>query len=349
MFRYIFYFCDSIFTMTKSQKYTQLFTQFSSLNALIIGDVMLDAYLWGNVERISPEAPVPIVQVYKRANRLGGAANVALNIKALGANPIICSVIGDDIQAQAFYALLNEAYISNEGIIKSKNRITTTKFRVIGNNAQMLRVDEETLTNLSTEEEALFIERIKKIIQTTKIDVIVFQDYDKGVISKSVINKIMKLVKGTIPIAVDPKHKNFFYYKNVDLFKPNLKELQEATHSHFDKKDLQSLQSEVEKLQSQLNVKQLFTTLSDQGVFISELENNAFKSTFVPAHKRSISDVSGAGDTVISVAALCLALKQDKKTIAEVSNLAGGLVCEELGVIPINKEKLLKETLKIYG
>lgn len=335
--------------MTKTQKYTQLFEQFSSLKALIVGDVMLDAYLWGNVERISPEAPVPIVQVYKRANRLGGAANVALNIKALGAEPIICSVIGDDNQSQAFFNLLDEANISNEGLIKSKKRITTTKFRVIGNSAQMLRVDEETLTNLLAEEETLLIDRIKKIIHSTKIDVLIFQDYDKGVISKSVINKIIKLVNGKIPIAVDPKHKNFFFYKNVDLFKPNLKELQEATHSQFDKKDIQSLEFEVQKLQTQLNVKQLFTTLSEQGVYISEQENNIFNSAFVPAHLRSIADVSGAGDTVISVAALCLALKQDKKTLAEISNLAGGLVCEELGVIPINKEKLLKETLKIYG
>ncbi|MBN1650284.1 MAG: hypothetical protein JW857_03080, partial [Bacteroidales bacterium] len=188
--------------MTKSQEYIQLFEQFSSLKALIIGDVMLDAYLWGNVERISPEAPVPIVQVFKRANRLGGAANVALNIKALGAEPIICSVIGDDIQSHSFFTLLDEANISSEGIVKSKNRITTTKFRVIGNNAQMLRVDEETLTNLSAEEETLFIDRIKKIIQRTKIDVVIFQDYDKGVISKSVINKIMKLIKGEVPVAV---------------------------------------------------------------------------------------------------------------------------------------------------
>jgi rfaE bifunctional protein kinase chain/domain len=335
--------------MTDTQKYTQLFERFSSLKVLIIGDVMIDAYLWGAVERISPEAPVPIVQVNRRANRLGGASNVALNIKALGAEPIMCSVIGNDKQADTFQDLLVEANISDVGIVRSKNRVTTTKFRIIGNNAQMLRVDEEIDNELIAEDQVLFIDRIQEIIRNNKIDVIIFQDYDKGVISKNVFEETHKLIAGKIPITVDPKRRNFFHYSGVDLFKPNLKELQEATNSQFDKKDVKSLQIEVQKLQKQLNAKHLFTTLSEQGVFISEQTNGTFDSELIPAHIRSIADVSGAGDTVISVASLCLALKTDKKVLAELSNLAGGLVCEELGVIPVNKEKLLKETIKIYG
>jgi len=335
--------------MTDIQKIARLFEQFSSLKVLIIGDVMIDSYIWGDVDRISPEAPVPIVQVNKRANRLGGAANVALNIKALGAEPIICSVIGDDNQSATFLDLLNKENITSEGIVKSKNRITTTKFRVIGNNAQMLRVDEEMNESLVVEDQNLFFERIKYILQHSKIDVVIFQDYDKGVICKPIIDRIQTLINSTIPIAVDPKRRNFFNYSSVDLFKPNLKELQEAINSHFDKKDTQKLTEEIETLQKKLNVKYLFTTLSDQGVYISENSNGNFKSSLIPAHVRSIADVSGAGDTVISVASLCLALKTDKKILAELSNLAGGLVCEEAGVIPVNKEKLLKETLKIYG
>ncbi len=335
--------------MTDIQKIARLFEQFSSLKVLIIGDVMIDSYIWGDVDRISPEAPVPIVQVNKRANRLGGAANVALNIKALGAEPIICSVIGDDIQSATFLDLLDKENITTEGIVKSKNRITTTKFRVIGNNAQMLRVDEEMNESLVVEDQNLFFERIKYILQHSKIDVVIFQDYDKGVICKPIIDRIQTLINSTIPIAVDPKRRNFFNYSSVDLFKPNLKELQEAINSHFDKKDTQKLTEEIETLQKKLNVKYLFTTLSDQGVYISENSNGNFKSSLIPAHVRSIADVSGAGDTVISVASLCLALKTDKKILAELSNLAGGLVCEEAGVIPVNKEKLLKETLKIYG
>lgn len=335
--------------MTKSQEYSQLFDQFSQLKALIVGDVMIDAYLWGKVERISPEAPVPIVQVNKRANRLGGAANVALNIKALGAEPILCSVIGNDKQAETFLDLLSEENISAKGIVKSDERVTTTKFRVIGNNAQMLRVDEEIDTSLSSSDQQNLLNRIADILSKNQIDVIIFQDYDKGVLSAEVIKQIQQLNTKHIPIAVDPKKRNFFAFKNVDLFKPNLKELQEATHQSFHKSDSVRLKDTVEQLQLELNSKYLFTTLSELGVYISERQNNSFDALHIPAHHRSIADVSGAGDTVISTAALCLALKTDPKTLAELSNLAGGLVCEEVGVIPVNKEKLLKETIQIYG
>lgn len=334
--------------MTDFQGFSKLFEQFNSLKVLIIGDVMIDSYLWGKVNRISPEAPVPIVEVKKRANRLGGAANVALNIKALGAEPILCSVIGNDNQANTFLKLLADEKITSEGIIQSQNRITSTKFRVIGNNAQMLRVDEEMLDDLNEQEQFDLNTKIKEIISKNKIDVIVFQDYDKGVISKIIIEKTKEL-NNNIPIAVDPKKKNFFHYTDIDLFKPNLKELQEATNSQFEKKDFIRLKEEVEKLQKKLNSKNIFTTLSEQGVYISESKDGAYLSELIPAHRRSITDVSGAGDTVISVAALCLALKTDKKLLAELSNLAGGLVCEELGVFPVNKEKLLKEAIKIYG
>lgn len=335
--------------MKDTQKYTQLFEQFSSLKVLIIGDVMIDAYLWGKVERISPEAPVPIVQVHKRANRLGGAANVALNIKALGAEPILCSVIGDDQHADTFLELLNAENITSEGIIKSKNRVTTTKFRVIGNKAQMLRVDEEMDTELNDTDRTALLHRINHIIRSKNIDVVIYQDYDKGVISKILIEETKKLLNGNIPVAVDPKRRNFFHFEGVDLFKPNLKELQEATNNYFDKTDFASLKKQVQKLQNNLHAKWLFTTLSEQGVYISEQTNSNYSQEHVPAHIRSIADVSGAGDTVISTAALCLALGTDKKLLAEISNLAGGLVCEEVGVIPINKEKLLNETIKIYG
>jgi len=335
--------------MKNNPDYEQLFNKFSKLKVLIIGDVMIDAYLWGKVERISPEAPVPIVQVNRRANRLGGAANVALNIRAMGAEPFLCSVIGNDYQANLFLDLLKTDNINQDGILKSDDRVTTTKFRVIGNSAQMLRVDEEIVKELSQEDQTQFIKKIEQLIKVNAIDVVIFQDYDKGVLNKHIIEKLMLLFKGKIPVAVDPKKKNFFHYKGVDLFKPNLKELQDATNSYFDKKDIDRLKQEVEKLQNKLQAKIFFTTRSEQGVYVNEMEKVGFSSEIIPAHVRSIADVSGAGDTVISIAALGLALKTDKKILAELSNLAGGLVCEELGVIPIDKEKLLKETIKIYG
>jgi rfaE bifunctional protein kinase chain/domain len=326
----------------------KLFKSFNSLNVLIIGDVMVDSYLWGNVERISPEAPVPIVSVKSRENRLGGAANVALNIKALGANPILCSVIGDDHKGREFIELLKEQKMETSGIIVSARRITTTKFRVIGNKMQMLRVDEETDKPLDERDQKTFFRSFDKIIRTKKIDVIIFQDYDKGVISEELIGHIVNIAtKKKVPVAVDPKKRNFKAYRNVTLFKPNLKELKEGLNIDCDSKDENQLKKAVAQLNQLLKAKMILLTLSEDGVFL-EYKLNGEKSTrILPSHVRSISDVSGAGDTVISVAALCLALKVDPPILAAVSNLAGGLVCEKPGVVPIDKKQLLQETLML--
>lgn len=332
----------------QNEEIIQLFESFNHLNVLIIGDVMVDSYLWGDVERISPEAPVPIVSVKSRENRLGGAANVALNVKAMGANPILCSVVGKDQKGEEFIHLLREQQMLTQGIVQSASRITTTKFRVIGNKVQMLRVDEEVDSCLSKEDSEVFIARFNDILNKNKVDVIIFQDYDKGVITKNLIEKVVGIAaKHNIPIAVDPKKKNFINYKHVTLFKPNLKELKEGLNIEFDAKNKNKLQEAVSMLKSKLDASMVLLTLSEDGVFI-EFENNGEKGvTLLPSHVRSISDVSGAGDTVISVASLCLATKVDPAMLAAISNLAGGLVCEKIGVVPVDKQVLLTETFKL--
>ena len=331
-----------------NDKLTELFDSFNDLNVLIIGDVMVDSYLWGKVERISPEAPVPIVSVSKRENRMGGAANVALNIKSLGANPILCSVVGNDLKGTEFIQLLEKRKMETRGILKSNHRITTTKFRVIGNNVQMLRVDEETNKALHDDDIKDLYDKFQDIIQTKKIDVIIFQDYDKGVISPNLIDGIVKIanLKG-IPIVVDPKKKNFMAYKNVSLFKPNLKELKEGLNIDFDSGDIEELSAMASKLKGLLESRIIMVTLSEDGVFVDYSDESEQKSKLIPSHVRSISDVSGAGDTVISVASLCLARKTTPALLASLSNLAGGLVCEEVGVVPINKARLLREAMKL--
>jgi rfaE bifunctional protein kinase chain/domain len=209
--------------------YTAVFASFAQKNILIIGDVMLDAYLWGKVERISPEAPVPIVSVHKSEIRMGGAANVALNIQSMGAKPILCSVIGDDEKAAEFLARMELKKMDSSGIVRSSDRITTTKFRIIGNNMQMLRVDEENEKDLSQAEETALIEKIASIIEEKHIDAIILEDYDKGCLTKKVINYVIETAqKKNIIITVDPKKKNFKLYNNITLFKPNLKELCEG-------------------------------------------------------------------------------------------------------------------------
>lgn len=321
----------------------EIFDNFKKQKVLIIGDVMIDSYIFGSVDRISPEAPVPVVAVKERLDRLGGAANVALNIKAVGAEPILCSVIGNDSKAETFLQLLKKRELSEEGIIKSSSRITTTKFRVIGNSTQMLRVDEETDKEVSQAELSDVLRRIKTILQKHDIDVIIFQDYDKGVICKELIEKVLVLAKD-IPTVVDPKKRNFHHFKNTSLFKPNLKELREGINESFEAHESEKLKNAVEKMQKELNCNYFFTTLSEYGVMISKKEDNGnYIHHSIPAHVRNISDVSGAGDTVISLTALCLAQNLKAEEIAAISNLAGGLVCEEVGVVPINKEKLYKE------
>ncbi|MDQ3191352.1 MAG: bifunctional ADP-heptose synthase, partial [Bacteroidota bacterium] len=300
-----------------------IFLEFNKLKVLIIGDVMIDAYLWGNVNRISPEAPVPIVAVTKRENRLGGAANVALNIQAMGATPILCSVIGEDEKSILFLELLEKQNLSQRGILKNTERITTVKTRIIGNNHQMLRVDSENENENSNSSTLSLFEQIKSIVNQQKIDVIIFEDYDKGVITSDLIIKTVVLAKDKgIPIAVDPKKRNFMDYHEVTLMKPNIKELKEGLKIDFDHCSNEELFIAANQLREKLSLQFALITLSEKGVLASTNKEN----TIIPAHVRNIADVSGAGDTVISVAALCLALNLAPATIASLANLAGGLV-----------------------
>jgi rfaE bifunctional protein kinase chain/domain len=336
--------------MLTTELISHLFLGFNDKKIIIIGDVMIDSYLWGSVDRISPEAPVPIVAVEKRENRLGGAANVGLNIKSLGATPYLCSVIGNDLKGNEYIQLMNECDLPLDGIIQSNKRITTTKFRVIGNNTQMLRVDEEINTNLEKDEQSQLLNKITELINDKNIDAIIFQDYDKGVIDERLISSVVEIAnKKEIPVVVDPKKRNFLSYKNVSMFKPNLKEIKEGLNINFDVSNREETENAVSKLQEVLNAKIVLNTLSEYGIFVRWKEENEFKSEIIGAHLRNIADVSGAGDTVISVASLCLASNTNITNMAAISNLAGGLVCEEVGVVPIDKNKLQDEVNRLLS
>jgi len=323
-----------------SKAIDQLFERFTDLKVLVIGDVMIDAYLWGKVERISPEAPVPVITVTEREDRLGGAANVALNVAAMGANPIVCAIAGKDQKGESLANLLDKRGLSSKGIVYSGSRPTTVKSRVISGHQHIVRVDEESTRPLDTEEERLFLENLEIIIGKEKPDVVIFEDYNKGLLTPNVIARAIELCSDAgIPTAVDPKKANFFSYKGVTLFKPNLKELREGLKVEFDKKDQESLREAVEKLESEIHNRISLITLSEEGVYVKDGENE----NRITAHIRNISDVSGAGDTVISVAALCLAQNTNSAFLAALANLAGGLVCERVGVVPIDRDQLLKE------
>ena len=317
-----------------------IFEAFNQLKVLIIGDVMVDSYLWGKVDRISPEAPVPIVHVQQREKRLGGASNVAVNVQAMGATPLLCSVIGTDADGQDLLNLLQKNNLSAEGIIQSKSRTTTTKHRIISGSQHLLRIDSEVDYPIHADERKELINRIKLL--ALECQVIIFEDYDKGVISKELIEEIVTFAnKHHIPTVVDPKKRNFLNYAGVTLFKPNLKELREGLKIDFDSAQPEELQQAVRVLKEKLQLTSVLVTLSEKGVYIDFAE----QKHLIPAHIRQIADVSGAGDTVVSIAAICLALQLSPLFIAGLANLGGGLVCEYLGAVPINKQSLLEEAL----
>ncbi len=319
----------------------KIFDSFNALKVLIIGDVMLDSYIWGAVERISPEAPVPIINVKKKDFRLGGAANVALNISSLGATPILCALIGDDDDGKKLLQRMEERGMSKEGIVISDERPTTVKTRVIASHQHVVRVDEESDLEASTGEEQAMMEKITRLLP--QCQVVIFEDYDKGAINPSIIDKTVALaIQQNIPTIVDPKKRNFLAYKNVTLFKPNLKELREGLKIDVVASNQKQMELAAATLREKLQARGVMVTLSEHGIFI-DFENQKVK---LPAHQREIADVSGAGDTVVSVAALCTALKLEAKTIASLSNLAGGLVCQHVGVVPIDKNELMSEALK---
>ncbi|MFI5133750.1 MAG: bifunctional heptose 7-phosphate kinase/heptose 1-phosphate adenyltransferase [Chitinophagales bacterium] len=322
------------------EDFKKLFDSFVSLKVGVIGDVMLDTYIWGKVDRISPEAPVPVVTLDHKEYRIGGAGNVALNCHSLGSQVFILSVTGDDTEGLLLEELFNENIIDTSYLVKSKERITTNKTRIISRNQQMMRLDAEITNDLSSIDEKALLEKVQSFIATVDPDIIIFEDYNKGVLTEKVIAKVIGLCKQAgVITAVDPKRKNFFSYNGVDIFKPNLKEVKEGLNILFEEINQPLLQNVHAELENILHHHISFITLSDKGVFYRQ---NG-RSAIIPSHLRNIADVSGAGDTVIAVAALVYAASKNVHLMAEVANIAGGLVCEEVGTVAINKDKLLQE------
>ena len=326
--------------------FSKLFSAFGGIKAGVLGDIMLDTYLWGHVERISPEAPVPVVTLDRREHRIGGAGNVALNLASLGARVTTFGVIGKDPDGEALELLLTENGIDTSGQLKSHTRITTNKARVIGRNQQMMRLDSETTRDLTAAEEEELLRRIRVYLESEKPQVMIFEDYNKGVLTDRLIRETVALCRqhGVIT-AVDPKRKNFFSYEGVTIFKPNLKEVREGLHMALEEIELSALELVHGQLAERLQHEISFITLSEKGVFYDD----GRRAAIVPSHIRNIADVSGAGDTVIAVASLVYAATRDIALMAEVANIAGGLVCEEVGTVAISRDRLLAECGELLG
>lgn len=313
----------------------------SNLSALVVGDVMMDAYLFGKVERNSPEAPVPVVLMTGRDERAGGAANVARNVQALGAKVHLATVIGNDPAGIRLLELFKARGMGVEGCILSKGRPTTVKTRIIRDEAHMLRVDEETDEEISTELSASLLSSCISILDNKRIDVLIFEDYDKGVLTQTLISGLIgEAKKRKIPVAVDPKLKGFLNYRGVDLFKPNLKELREGLEQEVDIPE--GLPSAIGSLHEKIHPIVSLTTLGNFGMWV-HAPSEGVVNTHFPCRPSKVIDVSGAGDTVIATAALMLASGASPSQIAETANIAGGLVCEKSGVVTVDLKTLLSE------
>jgi rfaE bifunctional protein kinase chain/domain len=296
--------------------------------------MMLDGYFWGDVKRISPEAPVPVLEVEEEFFRFGGAANVALNISALGGIPIPIGVIGDDNYGAIFSSLLNDSKISADGILIDESRPTTTKTRVIADSQHVVRIDKESKEYLNSKMEGKIFDYVKKNIND--LDGIVLQDYNKGVLTESLITNIVNEANENKKlITVDPKFENFWSYKNVTVFKPNRKEAEEKLGLKItSSEDVSFAGSE---LLEKLNAQYVLLTLGDEGIAVFEKGKPEKR---MPTKARKVADVSGAGDTVISTLTLSLAAGADILEASYLANYAGGIVCGEVGIVPVNKEKL---------
>ncbi len=319
----------------------RLFKEFENTKVLVLGDVMIDAYFTGDVSRISPEAPVPIVNLRGKEQRLGGAANVALNLKSLGAEAIICAIKGNDADGKTLKELCEKAGLVTHALINDYSRRTTVKTRIIGNKHQLLRIDEEDTHDITESVEELVFQAAKSLIG--QVDVLIFQDYNKGLLSTTLIARVIQLCKQhNVPMVVDPKFSNFYEYQGVSLFKPNKKELTQAENI-VEKLSLNDIKKVANTVRKKLSAERIMTTLSEDGVLIVSAED----TIHLPAHARKILDVSGAGDSVLSVAALCVACGVSDETTAALSNLAGGIVCEQVGVVPIDRDLLFSEAMEL--
>jgi D-glycero-beta-D-manno-heptose-7-phosphate kinase len=318
----------------------EYFKAFPNQLVAVVGDVMLDTYWWGHVERISPEAPVPVVALHKKELRIGGAGNVALNTVALGAPTTLFSVIGNDEDGASLLRLLQAHHIDTTYVVQSSERVTTNKTRVISRNQQMMRLDSEMTKDVGAVDQQQLIDSFTMFLSKQKPAVVIFEDYNKGVLTAELIGELIGLCRQhNIVTTVDPKRKNFFCYKGADIFKPNIKEVKDGLNLLLEDIDESSLRDVHQQLEAKLDHSISLITLSEKGMFYQANDQSAILPTYV----RNIADVSGAGDTVIAVASLVYSVEKDIAAAVAMANIAAGLVCEEVGTVAVNKEKLLRE------
>ncbi len=325
------------------QRLAEIISAFQTKSVLIIGDIMIDEYLWGDVHRLSPEAPVPVIEVAKESIRFGGAANVAFNLKTLGCRPVLIGLRGTDMMGQQLESLLEETGLNSSGIIQSALRPTTVKTRIIGNNQHIARVDREIQQEIDSGLEDKVLEKTEQHL--VNCDALIFEDYNKGLITSRLIREITALSREKkIPVLVDPKFNHFMEYKQATVFKPNIKEAAQALARKIETDE--EVNAAGNDLLEKLAAESILLTRGPKG---TSLFARGREPVHIPTLARKVADVSGAGDTVISAFTAALTGGASLSEAAFLANFAAGMVVEEVGIIPIRRDDLLhrlKETHK---
>lgn len=321
------------------QNLKELIEKFSEVNVLVVGDVMLDRYQWGSVSRISPEAPVPIVNLEKTSLAAGGAANVAANIAGLGAKPVLVGITGEDEDANILPKVLKDENISEFELFPLKNRHTTVKTRIIAHNHHVVRIDQETGSPITTEESKKILKQINKYIDSVKV--VIISDYAKGFLTDTLLSGLITntIEKGKI-IVVDPKGRDYSKYRGANALTPNQKEAADACNMEHNSQNLIDKAGKI--LLNDLSLDALLITQGEKGMTLFQKNK---KTSHLKATARNVYDVTGAGDTVIACLGVGLGSGLSFFEAAEFANLAAGLVVEQVGTTSINRTLLL-ETLK---
>lgn len=322
----------------------EIFGPISKQFVAVIGDVMLDRYIWGEVSRISPEAPVPVVDVVRESTHLGGAANVSLNIKSLGANPVMFGIVGDDQNGDYLRKIFSDAGILTDFLVSDNSRPTTVKTRIIAGSQHVVRIDFEKRQEIENEVADRILFKLEDHLGS--ISAIVLQDYNKGVVTPKLIQGVIDLAATkNVPVCVDPKFNNFFEYRGVSVFKPNRKETEDALNRKLT--DDASFVDAAREMKERLQCRNILLTLGSLGMLLLNEDGSVVR---VPTRARKVADVSGAGDTVIAALSVALAAGASMEEAAGIANVAGGLVCEEIGIVPVNRDLLFEGCLgKLSG
>lgn len=319
------------------ERLDQILNNLQNKTVVVLGDIMIDEYLWGKVNRLSPEAPVPIVEIEDESLRFGGGANVAINLKTLGCKPIIIGIVGKDRMGDQFFELLEKFDLSSEGVMRIDDRPTTVKTRIIGDNQHIARVDREKVDYVDDSFLQNIMDEVGHILQN--VDAVILQDYNKGILHKDLIKYTIDLAnKVDIVSTVDPKFVNFMEYKKATVFKPNVREASQALARVIETED--DVKAAGKTLLETLEVKNVLLTLGSKGMALFE-DNGDY--SHVHTKTRDVADVSGAGDTVISTMTATMVGGASVKEAASLANYAAGIVCQEVGIFPIEAEQLARE------